>query len=242
MFQPEVYAILACVYEIQMNARPEKYVSIFSDSQVALKALQAAKTKSPLLQHCQEALNDSCCTQHVVGLYWVAGHAEVQGNENTNKLARDISFQKFVRPELSLGFCWQNIKRRIKQVDNEHLVMWHSLSSNQRHPQTLISGPSPTTKTRFLYFNMTQSWVVIGLLTGHNTLRRHLHIMGLTNSPLCRRCGADKKTSAHIFVRVPSLGFTQTYLSGLLFLGPRGYKESKSGGGIWSFSKGTGLS
>jgi hypothetical protein len=39
VFQPEVYAILACVYEIQKNARPEKYVSIFSDSQVALKAI-----------------------------------------------------------------------------------------------------------------------------------------------------------------------------------------------------------
>jgi len=162
VFRPEVYAILAYVYEIQMKARPEKYVSICSDSQVALKALQAAKTKYPLLQHCQEALNHSC-TRHEVGLYWVPGHAEVQGNENTNKLSRDNSFQKFVGPELSLGFCRQNIKRRIKLVDNEHLVMWRSLSSNQRHPQTLISGPSPTTKTRFLYFNMTQSWVVIGL-------------------------------------------------------------------------------
>jgi len=38
VFQPEVYAILACVYEIQMNARPEKYISIFSDSRVALES------------------------------------------------------------------------------------------------------------------------------------------------------------------------------------------------------------
>ena len=29
-------------------------------------------------------------------------------------------------------------------------------------------------------FNKTQSRVVIGLLTGHNTLRRNLHIMGLS--------------------------------------------------------------
>jgi len=104
VFQPEVYAILACVYEIQTNARPEKYVSIFSDSQVALKALQAAKTKSPLLQDCQEALNDGC-TWQVVGLYCVPGHVEVQGNENTDKLARDDYFQKFVGPELSFRFC-----------------------------------------------------------------------------------------------------------------------------------------
>jgi ribonuclease HI len=76
VFQAEVYAILACVYEIQMNARPEKYVSIFSDSQVALKALQAAKTACPLVQQCQKVLSD-VFIQHIVGLYWVPGHAGV---------------------------------------------------------------------------------------------------------------------------------------------------------------------
>jgi hypothetical protein len=40
-----------------------------------------------------------------------------------------------------------------------------------------------------LAFNRTQSTVVIGLLTEHNTLRRHLYLMGLTNNPSCRRCG-----------------------------------------------------
>jgi hypothetical protein len=109
VFQPEVYTILACVCEIQTNARPEKYVSIFSDSQVVLKALQAAKTMSPLVQHCQKALN-GVSTQHIMELCWVPGRAEVQGNENTDKLARDSSLQKFVGPELSLRVCQQNIK------------------------------------------------------------------------------------------------------------------------------------
>jgi hypothetical protein len=35
VFQVEIYAILACVYEIQSLDRPEKYVSICSDSQAA---------------------------------------------------------------------------------------------------------------------------------------------------------------------------------------------------------------
>jgi hypothetical protein len=47
VFQAEVYAILACVNEIETQDRSEKYVSICSDSQADLKALQAAKTKSP---------------------------------------------------------------------------------------------------------------------------------------------------------------------------------------------------
>ena len=76
-FQAEVYAILACVHEIETQDRPEKYISIFPDSQAALKALQAAKTTSPLVQQCQQALND-ISAQNAVGLYWVPGHARVR--------------------------------------------------------------------------------------------------------------------------------------------------------------------
>jgi len=38
-FQAEVYAIFACVYENQLNTRSEKYTSICSDGQAALKSL-----------------------------------------------------------------------------------------------------------------------------------------------------------------------------------------------------------
>jgi len=73
--QAEIYAILACAHEIQSQYRSEKQVSICSDSQAALKALQAVRT-SPLVHQCQEALND-ISARHVVGLYWDPGHAGV---------------------------------------------------------------------------------------------------------------------------------------------------------------------
>jgi hypothetical protein len=75
VFQAEIYAILAWVYEIQLQNRLEKYISVCSDSQVALKALQAVRM-SPLVHQCQKALND-ISARHVVGLYWVPGHAAV---------------------------------------------------------------------------------------------------------------------------------------------------------------------
>ena len=58
VFQAEVYAISACVHEIQLHGRPEKHESICCDSQAALNALQAARTTSPSVQQCQKALND----------------------------------------------------------------------------------------------------------------------------------------------------------------------------------------
>ena len=76
IFQAEIYAILACAYEIQSQNRPEKYVSICSDSLAALKALEAIRTTSPLVYQCQKALND-ISSRHAVGLFWVPGHAGI---------------------------------------------------------------------------------------------------------------------------------------------------------------------
>jgi len=76
VFQVQVYAFLACVHEIKMNTRPEKYMNICSDNQTALKGQQAATTMSPFVSQCQKALN-YISTWHIVGVYWVPGHAGV---------------------------------------------------------------------------------------------------------------------------------------------------------------------
>jgi len=124
VFQAKIYAILACVHKIQFQSRPQKHVSICSDSQVALKALKAIRTRSPLVQQCQKALND-ISTWHAVGIYWVPGHAGVRGNEITNKLARDGSGLKFVGTEPALVVSTQDIKRRIRHwLVNQHWVWW----------------------------------------------------------------------------------------------------------------------
>jgi len=93
---------------------------------------------------------------------------------------------------------------------------------------------------RFLFLNMTQPRAVIGLLTGHNTLIGHLHLKGLSDIPLCRRCGAEDETSAHTFCECEALAsFRHMYL-GSFFLKPEDTK-SISLAAIWNFSKVTGL-
>jgi hypothetical protein len=197
--------ILACAHEIETQDRPEKYVSICFDSLAALKALQAAKTMSPLVQQCQKAL-DNISIPYTVGLYWVPGHARVQGNEIADKLARDGSVQRFVGPEPFLGVSRQNIRKKIKcWMENQHLVLWHGPCSTQRQARELTSGPDLATRAQLLSFNRTLSRVVIGLLTGHNTLRSHLCIMGLRNNPTCKKCGIEEETSVHILCECEAL-------------------------------------
>jgi ribonuclease HI len=87
VFQAEIYAILACVHEIKTHGKPEKHMSICSDSQAAIKALKANRTMPLLVYQFQKALNDISAL-HAVGLYWVPGHARVRSNENANRLTR----------------------------------------------------------------------------------------------------------------------------------------------------------
>jgi hypothetical protein len=104
----------------------------------------------------------------------------------------------------------------------------------------LISGPCLGAKDKFLSFNRTQSRAVTDLLTGHNTLRRHLHLTGLSDSPLCRRSGAEDETSAHILCECEDLASLRHVYLGSFFLEPEDIK-SVSLGAIWNFSKATGL-
>jgi len=72
---------------------------------------------------------------------------------------------------------------------------------------------------------MTQSRAVIGLLTGHYILRSHLHLLGLSDSPLCRRCGGEDENLAHILCECEALAsLRHVYLGS--FLEP---EDNKSG-------------
>jgi hypothetical protein len=164
----------------------------------------------------------------------------VTGNEIADKLARDGSVQRFVGPEAFLGISRQNIGKMKSWIKKQHLVLWRGPCSTQRQAPELISGPDLVTRARLLSFNRTQSRIVICLLTGHNTSIRHLYIMGLSNNPICKKCGTKEKTSVHILCEWEALAsFRHTYLDSF-FLNPEDIRKL-SIGVIWNFAKETGL-
>jgi len=78
---------------------------------------------------------------------------------------------------------------------------------------------------------------VTGLLTGHNTLRRQLYLLGLVDIPLCRGCGVKEETLAHILCECEALASLRHTHLGSFFLEP----EDINLGAIWSFGRATGL-
>ena len=92
-----------------------------------------------------------------------------------------------------------------------------------------FSGPDLAMGARLLSVNRTQSRVVTGVLTGHNTLRRHLYVMGLCNDPMCRKCGTEEETSVYIMCECEALA-SQACLSGFLLFGPGGHAGTRHRG------------
>jgi len=205
-----------------------------------LKALNAVRTTSLLVRQYQKALND-ISTRYAVGLYWVPGHAGIRGNEIAVELARGGSILGFLGPEPALGVSRRDIQNKLNRwLVNQRWERWRSLGDTQRQARELISGPSLGAKINVMSFNRTQSRAVIGLLTVHNTLRRHVYLLGLQDCPMCRKCGVMEETSDHILCESDALASLRHAYLGSFFLEPKDI-QSISLGAICSFSKASGL-
>jgi len=117
---------------------------------------------------------------------------------------------------------------------NQHLVLWRGPCSTQRQARELIYGPDLATRVRLLSFNRTQSRVVVGLLTGHNTLRRHLNIMVLSNNIIFRKCTVEE-TSVYILCECEALTSLRHIYLGSFFLDPEDIRKLNIGA-IWNFA------
>nr|CAI5847363.1 unnamed protein product [Callosobruchus analis] len=221
--QAEVYAILACVNRIRETDVSRRRITICSDSQAAVKALSAWKITSGLVL---EALDD-ISAKHKVSLMWVPGHAGVKVNDRADQLARMGSGSSFennwrVDPESTLSEMEQHL--------------WSSPSGSGtisracRENRTILSLSLDRSNLRML----------VGLLTGHNTFRRHLFVMRVVDDPTCTWCGEEEESSAHILCRCETLGYHRQITLGSRILEPI---EIKGAGpkNVLAFAKRAGL-
>jgi hypothetical protein len=124
-----------------------------------------------------------------------------------------------------------DVRKKIKGcIDSKHMAMWQGLISTKIQARKLILGPNPTANTGPLSFNRIKSKVGTSLLTGYNTLRRHLYIMGLIDSPFCRGCGAEEETSAHVSCECQAFAKLRHSYLGSFFLDTEVAGSVKSGG------------
>ena len=156
-------------------------------------------------------------------------------------LARGGSALSFFGPKPALGVSRRELQTRLgRWLVNQHGVLWRGIGDTQRQAREFISGPSLSTRAKFMTLSRIQSRTVTGLLTGHNTLRRHLYLIWLSNSRLCRWCEAGEETSAHVLCECEALASRRHVYLGSFFLEPGDIKNLNLEA-IWNYSKAAGL-
>jgi hypothetical protein len=84
----------------------------------------------------------------------------------------------------------------------------------------MINKSSNKLTSGLLILSRNQTRLVVGLLTGHCHLRKHLHRLEIYKEvPVCRKCGMGEETAHHIFFECEALGRVRYSV-----LGPSGFE------------------
>jgi ribonuclease HI len=198
VFLTEIYAILQCACENIRRAYKNKQILIFSDSQSALKALSSPKVTSELVPECLNALS-ALAGPNEVTLLWVPRHQGIPGNEEADRLARQVSTMPLPGPEPALGIPKCLAREALRTwKENQHHNTWRDLPGH-RHGKLFIGRPYKKGADDLLKLGRHQLKMVATVLTGHALVRTHLHTMGLfEGDPTCRFCRKETETVQHI--------------------------------------------
>jgi ribonuclease HI len=183
-------------------------VAIFSDSQLALGAIQAgnsAKCGRSLLRKIAESFFALQKKGVDIEFRWVPGHSGVCGNTQADEAAREAANRE--------GGLTAPLARRIREVTRVIRLIEQDRASDSNHfdPDGLpgqytwkLDQALPGRHTLRLYGALTseQASILIQARTGHCRLNQYLSRLGVVEEAKCR-CGIDDETIRHILCVCP---------------------------------------
>jgi hypothetical protein len=132
-------------------------------------------------------------------LIWVVGHYGVEGNGKSDRLAKLGADGPLLGPEPFCGITKKTARRSRDHWAQSKASMAWKHTSGQRHAKKMINKSSNKLPSGLLTLPRNQMRLVVGLLTGHCHLTKHLHRLGIyKEEPVCRKCDVGEETAHHI--------------------------------------------
>lgn len=204
VFQAEVFALMKAAELMIGSGRSGGSINLYSDSQAALAALNNPLTTSNIVGDCKRLLN-VLGRGNCVRLIWVPGHTGVVGNEKADEQAREGACTPFQGPEPALGVSYTMLRGMVREsCHNMHVDRWRGLSGCRQ--TKLFFREVSEKRTKFiLSLPRRQCKDLVGIITGHCRLRKHLCRIGVADDETCRFCSEEDETATHVLCECPAL-------------------------------------
>ncbi|CAG0888607.1 unnamed protein product [Cyprideis torosa] len=201
VYQAEVGAITYGAVETIIRGIPRGMsLTIFSDNQACLKALERTSTRSKMIEECHLTLN-RLARERMVTLRWIPGHQGVEGNERADDLAKQGAWGQKGEDDPDLPVSRQWLKRRIKEWGWKSFKKRWKESRGMRQSKLSLGAEGRKDREHLLQMDRKTLRQVFTVITGHGNIGKHLKTMGVIRDSLCPKCGAGEETVGHYLGR-----------------------------------------
>lgn len=195
VFQAELFAIYkACSWA--NSHHPDLHLTVFSDSQSALAALNNRSNTHPLVSKTHALIYTRA--PNSIQITWIKSHVGITGNEAADSAAKHAaslhcspSYEAF-----PIGFAKHCLR-------SEHHRIWqarYESSSQGRHTISLLPKLSDIRKVRK---SIKTSFHLTQVLSGHGYCKHYLHRFNITDDHFCPCNGLSVQTFEHLLEHCP---------------------------------------
>lgn len=241
VFQAEVLAIARAAELAAARVISREDITIYVDSQAALKALESNTIKSSLVKSCREVLQALCRQCNTVKLCWVPGHCNIEGNEKADSLAREGSETDIGSADHSVLPPIGIVRNKIDETTRSRVSNIWKTTGTCQVARSLWPEINVKNTRVLLSLNRNNLRIMVGTLTGHCLLGKMAKRLGLITDDLCRACQdiGVVEDVRHMLCECPSLMRGRLRLLGQYHFNSLGEVSGISLMNILRFVKGT---
>jgi len=132
---------------------------------------------------------------------------------------------RILEPSDTYGLMTSTIAELAKRYTHaQSLKRWDGIKGYS-HARITLGDAGKLAPKKFLAMTRKNLRLKVGFLTGDCQLRKHLHTIGLVDTPLCGMCEQEDKTVGHVLCECPEFSSIRDCVFGECWPIPANIKE-----------------